>query len=755
MHLLLKRAALFACLCSPTAGLYAQSSNDNLPLSNSLSLLSPSAVRGTVNPNYGISSVVRYHAGSSDYEPKLSSIGSVIPLTYNAQVGNIINVYTFQKRDASERIIGLSSVYFPMFERVLAQYGVPSDLKYLSIPESALNTYAVSRSGAVGLWQLMPATARELGLTINEHCDERRDPMLSTHAAARYLRMLYERYGDWTLSIAAYNCGPGTVDKAIKRSGGITDFWLLSGSLPNETRLYVPAYIAASYLIHYHYDHHLSPQEPEFPNAYAGSDTVMVNGPISFEAIAQNIKVTEEELRFLNPALRQPGIPQTDRQMQLRLPVAEIYSFKQKLSDIYRQTLAPHFGEATANLYADGYETEPMYYSSPLLPGSADEDLPSDDEVNNKIFKKEYTKVSKTHWYIVKKGDKIGTIADRFGCSVAQIKKWNKLKSNWLAAGKKLKVVKNTFIAKDINDPKNAPKAFDPNTQTANSYDAATPKTNEIVDSWADLETINLFNGKKISANEPTSERVAASRINSSDVVEPKPKTKSIVKTETISKQYTVKKGDVLGEIAEKLDCSVTQLKKWNKLKDAQIKAGQKLHYVQIIKKTVWVTEPTPKITQTTTQLGNVRDELAQQDAIENEDWEKVRLMDEKTPAIQAPAITSVATAKEKTSNPTTNKNYIDINDISDLSEINLLDNNLIIGEGDAPPVLSEKTNASAKPKTAAPVFTSYKVKNGDTLWDIIKKFPANTIESLCKLNKIKANQALKVGTLIRVKTKK
>ncbi|HER08096.1 MAG TPA: lytic transglycosylase, partial [Bacteroides sp.] len=237
----------------------------------------------------------------SVYMRRLAGIPSVIDLTYNRIVKNYLDVYTKKRREQVRVMLGLSDYYFPIFEEIFDYYDVPFELKYLAVIESALNPRAVSRAGAVGTWQFMYGTGRFYGLTINSLVDERRDPIASTHAAARYLRDLYGMYGDWTLALAAYNCGPGNVNKAIRRSGGKKNFWDIYYFLPRETRGYVPAFIAATYVMNHYPEHRLSRIPVEMP---LFTDTIVVREPVHLEQIAGVLGVPLKQLRDMNPQYR-------------------------------------------------------------------------------------------------------------------------------------------------------------------------------------------------------------------------------------------------------------------------------------------------------------------------------------------------------------------------------------------------------------------------------------------------------------------
>jgi membrane-bound lytic murein transglycosylase D len=281
----------------------------------------------------------RYNSNNQTYSPRikvadlpdsvianrLRKIPSAIELTYNDKVRSHIIYYVDKIGDRVGVMLGLSKYYFPIFENILDKAGVPEDLKYLVIIESALNPTAVSRAGATGLWQFMHSTGKMYDLRINSVIDDRRDPIKATYAAARYLRDLYKIYGDWTLALAAYNCGPGNVNKAIRRSGKDT-FWGMYDYLPRETRGYVPAYIAAVYAMTYYQEHGIEIERISKP-LHLISDTVMLSKDIHFKQIEEVMNISIEELREMNPQYKMDMIPGSQDKYSLKLPLTYINDF--------------------------------------------------------------------------------------------------------------------------------------------------------------------------------------------------------------------------------------------------------------------------------------------------------------------------------------------------------------------------------------------------------------------------------------------
>src|SRR5690554_4469387 len=259
---------------------------------------------------------------------------SVFNIEHNQAVENTIKSYLKNRKKSYERLMALSEYYFPLFEEKLAKHNLPMELKYLAIVESALNPKARSRVGATGLWQFMYPTGKQYGLDVNTFVDERSDPIKSTEAAAQYLSELYDLYGNWELALASYNYGPGNVSKAIRRSGGKTNYWEIRQYMPRETQGYVPAFLATMYIYEYHKEHNIIPMRANIP--YIQTDTVMVKESMRFDAIAKLLDMPTEEIQLLNPSYKSDVIPYYQgKQFSLRLPLDKIAVFTANESKIY------------------------------------------------------------------------------------------------------------------------------------------------------------------------------------------------------------------------------------------------------------------------------------------------------------------------------------------------------------------------------------------------------------------------------------
>ena len=342
------------------------------------------------------------------YAKRLSSMLTVIRTPYNAMVRSCIDRYTVKNRSQVSYMLGISEFYMPMIETEIDRLGLPHELKYLPVIESAMNPKAVSRMGAKGLWQFMFPTAKHYGLKSNNYIDERFDPLKATRAALTYLKDLYDMFGNWELAIAAYNCGPGNVNKAIKRSGGKTDFWKIYSWLPKETRGYLPALIAANYVMTFYEDHGICPMEPNIP---VDTDTIHVNRNLHFKQIAEVCNVDIEEIRALNPQYIKDIIPGENETYVLRLTNSMIASFVENEDSVYKHNAEVHFPQASVEkILTDAKK--------------------NDDGTGNLIRHK------------IKNGETLGSIAIKYHVKVSQIMKWNNVRNTNIRAGKYLKIYK-------------------------------------------------------------------------------------------------------------------------------------------------------------------------------------------------------------------------------------------------------------------------------------------------------------------------
>lgn len=342
-----------------------------------------------------------------EYITRLSHLPNVVDMPYNEVVRKFIDQYSGRLRRTVSLMLGASNFYFPLFEEALESYQVPLELKYLPIIESALNPEATSRVGAAGLWQFMLTTGKQYGLEVTSLIDERRDPVKSSYAAARYLHDLYEIFGDWTLAIASYNCGPQNVSKAIKRAGGVKDYWTIYPYLPAETRGYVPAFIAANYIMNYYCEHNICPVNTQLP---AGTDTIMVSRDIRMEQIHEMCGVSMEELHALNPQYRTTLIPGASRALPVRMSPEAISTFIDAGDSIYTHRADELFSKK---------ETEVAV------------------SVGNTATR---SSTRGTRRVTVRAGDTLGAIARRNHTTVNAIKRLNGLRGSNIRPGQRLRV---------------------------------------------------------------------------------------------------------------------------------------------------------------------------------------------------------------------------------------------------------------------------------------------------------------------------
>ena len=351
------------------------------------------------------------------YIDRLKRIPSIIEMPYNEVVQKFIDRYSGRLRHSVSYMLGASNFYMPIFEEALETYGLPLELKYLPVIESALNPTAVSRVGATGLWQFMLATGKRYGLEVNTLVDERRDPIKASYAAANYLSDLYKVFGDWNLVIAAYNCGPDQINKAIHRSKGSKDYWQIYPYLPKETRGYVPAFIAANYIMTYYCEHNICPMTTRLP---AKTDTVMVSRNVHLEQIAAVCNIDIEQLRTLNPAYRRDIVPGATKMSAVRLPHTEVGKFIDLEDSIY------------------AYNAEVLFSKRATV--EVNDDVPTYTRKSSSKRSRKKARSSRGRSVTVKSGQTLSEIAKRNGTTVAKLKRLNGIKGSNIRAGKKLRV---------------------------------------------------------------------------------------------------------------------------------------------------------------------------------------------------------------------------------------------------------------------------------------------------------------------------
>lgn len=360
------------------------------------------------------------------YIERLSRLPNVMEMPYNEIVQKFIDRYTGRLRHSVSYMLGASNFYIPIFEEALEAYGLPLELKYLPVIESALNPKATSHAGAAGLWQFMVATGKQYGLEINSLIDERRDPIKSSYAAAHYLKDLYNIFGDWSLVIAAYNCGPENINKAIHRADGQADYWKIYPYLPRETRGYVPAFIAANYVMNYYCEHNICPMRTTLP---AKTDTVVVSKDVHLKQIADVCGIDIEELRTLNPQYRRDIVNGNNKPSVIRLPANATNTFIANEDSIYRyETDALLTRRSLVEVESSKYTTST---SSSRKSYSKSKSRKRKSSRRSRTRKKSVT---------VRSGDTLSEIAERHHTTVRKLRQLNGIKGNNIRAGKKIRV---------------------------------------------------------------------------------------------------------------------------------------------------------------------------------------------------------------------------------------------------------------------------------------------------------------------------
>jgi membrane-bound lytic murein transglycosylase D len=493
---------------------------------------------------------VAYDLSTDLLKKRLSEMDAKSPfnIEYSKGLENIIKSYLKNRPRGFERLMAISEYYFPMFEEHLAKYNVPIEIKYLAVIESALNPRAKSRVGATGLWQFMYPTGKQYNLEVNSYVDERSDPLKATEAACQYLSSLYNIFGDWDLVLASYNAGPGNVTKAIRRSGTYKNYWNIRKNLPQETQGYVPAFLATMYVYEYSKEHGIKPKKA--PLTYFETDTIMVKRQMSFKQIAKLLDVPVEQLQFLNPIYKLDVIPYVaDKPHYLRLPKNKVALFTSNEKGVYAYIY-----------YEESLREKPFssYEKSKTALASLDDSATSNDSIVT-TYKKKSSVTTKSH--TVKRGDNLGEIADKYGVSIADLKKWNKIKGNNIMAGQRLKIQKTVTVKVPV--------------ETAVASKSKKEKDSTLT---ADTKTAVAAN----TATETVSPEAAEEQI--AEVVDAKPAVavKETKRSKSVNyeaeRMYIVQKGDSLFSIARKHPgVTVENLKDWNKIKGESIQPGMKL----------------------------------------------------------------------------------------------------------------------------------------------------------------------------------
>ena len=530
--------------------------------------------------NINIDEKVDFELPTELLKERLAAMDAKSPfnIEYNPGLENIIKSFLKNRKKSFGRLMAISEYYFPMFEEALAKKNVPLEIKYLAVVESALNPKAVSRMGATGLWQFMYQTGKQYNLTIDSYVDERSDPLKSSEAAAQYMTNMYAIFGDWDLVLASYNSGPGNVAKAIRRSGGQQNYWNIRKNLPKETQGYVPAFLATMYIYEYHKEHGIVPNRAAIK--HFTTDTIRIKKQMSFQQISDLLDVPVAQLQLLNPSYKLNVVPFYHNQAHfLRLPMDKIAVFASNEDKIYTYT------QREVDL-----RERPFQVTKAIV---------VTDTLN---YTQQRITLPKTKYYTVRRGDNLGEIANKYDVTIADIKKWNKLKSNTVARGKNLKIitsesvvqtvrkatksdnatsemkadnkqiaVSETKTAKDDKGNKNIKTdTISSNTaafyivQKGDNLSSIAKKNNVSVE---EIKEWNHLSGTSIQLG--TSLQVAKNEAVANEQLASAPKMENV--------EYIVKKGDNLGAIAKKFGSSLDDLKQWNNLQDNTIALGSSL----------------------------------------------------------------------------------------------------------------------------------------------------------------------------------
>lgn len=496
--------------------------------------------------NLDIDEKVSYDLDTELLKKRLHKLDVQSPfvIEYNPALENVIKSFLKNRAKSFERQMAIAEYYFPLFEEKLSKYNLPLEIKYLAIVESALQPKAKSKVGAGGLWQFMPATGKQYKLDITTYVDERHDPIKSTEAACHYMMNMYEIFGDWSLVLASYNCGPGNVSKAIRRSGGKTDYWEIRKFLPKETANYLPAFLATMYIYEFKKEHGLVPHKAEMK--YAETDTVMVKQAMTFKQLSDLLDISEEQLEYLNPIYKSKYIPSIgDEHFYLRLPKNKIGIFVSNEEKIYGY-LAYLEQEKINNIQLAQVRKRDSIAKKDSIAVASNFKMKNNDTTEyEEVIKKRTKEVVSKNYHKVKKGESLGVIADKNNVSISDLRKWNNIKGSNINAGQSLVIqtTKKVTVNEVIKKPKPKVETITPDAENAVAENTDTT-TGEIAK-------------PKTTENKYTS---AKSKIEMKD------------------DYYIVQKGDSIFSITKKFpNLTADDLKKKNDLKTDNIQPGMKL----------------------------------------------------------------------------------------------------------------------------------------------------------------------------------
>lgn len=464
----------------------------------------------------------------SIYEARIAYLNAQTPieLTFNKNVKSYIKLYGERKRDLTQRLLGLSKVYFPYFEEQLDRFNLPLELKYLAIVESALIPNAGSRAGAKGLWQFMYGTGKVYGLTVSSYVDDRFDPMKATIAACEHMEDLYAIYKDWSLVMAAYNSGGGNVNRAIRRAGGVKNYWAIWPFLPRETRGYVPAFIAVNYIMNFSAEHNLYAIDPGI--LYQEIDTVTVNDVLSFDQISEFLEIPMDDIKFLNPQYKLGVIPVSNGENYiLRLPKNHVAAYLNNEDSLYN--------------------------------------FKSEKGIEREKLLAQIQKVKDRSIHIVRSGENLGLIAKRYRCYVSQLKQWNNLRSNTIFPGQKLIVyARGSVLASNKNPIKRSGEQSVHHVRSGENLGLIAKRYKCSI---TDLKEWNNLRGSTIHPNQK--------------LIVYKPELSTTITATTSGKYiyHTIKSGDTLWDIAKLYDgVTVDKIKSLNNIKNTRrLEPGKRL----------------------------------------------------------------------------------------------------------------------------------------------------------------------------------